>query len=230
MMGGRLWVESQAGQGSTFSFTARFATEADADDAPDADLVHLEQQSQGHAPLEKAARSLHILLAEDNPANQKVALYFLAQRGHAVEIAHNGIQVLEKIAQQPFDVVLMDVQMPEMDGFEATSAIRALPDPHKAKLPIVAMTAHALKGDRERCLAAGMDAYLSKPIDAEAMIATVERLGEKVLGLRGTRYSGSLVLGPETQDPEVGWAEPRRVPPRPAPKIHDPEYQVPEAL
>ena len=104
---------------------------------------------RARVPLEKAARSLRILLAEDNLANQKVAMHFLGQRGHTVEIAHNGSQALEKISQQPFDVVLMDVQMPEMDGFEATAAIRALPDLCKAKMPIVAMTAHALKGDRE---------------------------------------------------------------------------------
>ncbi len=185
MMGGRLWVESQPGQGSMFHFTAQFAI------GPDAELVPLEQPSEERVPLEKAARTLRILLAEDNLANQKVAMHFLGQRGHTVEIAHNGSQALEKISQQPFDVVLMDVQMPEMDGFEATAAIRALPDLSKAKMPIVAMTAHALKGDQERCLAAGMDAYLSKPIDAGELIATVERLGE--VGLGSSAY-------PKTQD------------------------------
>jgi len=139
-----------------------------------------------HDPIlpEKAARSLRILLAEDNPANQKVALHFLGQRGHAVEIAENGIEAIEMVGQKDFDVVLMDVQMSEMDGFQATSAIRALPESRKARLPIVAMTAHALKGDRERCLAAGMDDYLSKPIDAEELIAMVERLANQAAGSR----------------------------------------------
>jgi CheY-like chemotaxis protein len=134
--------------------------------------------------VEKAARSLRILLAEDNPANQKVALHFLDQRGHAVEIAQDGLQALEMIRQKGYDVVLMDVEMPETDGFEATSAIRAMPDPRQAKLPIVALTAHALKGDQERCLAAGMDGYLSKPISAEELIAMVERLGNQAVGSR----------------------------------------------
>ena len=181
MMGGRLWVESQSGQGSTFYFTALFEIGPERECSADAAFLSLEP-SQEHGPLEKAARSLRILLAEDNPANQKVALHLLNQRGHTVDIVHNGIQALEKIGQQPFDVVLMDVQMPEMDGFEATSAIRAMPDPRKAKLPIVAMTAHALKGDHQRCLAAGMDAYVSKPIHAGMLIATVERLASQAAG------------------------------------------------
>jgi two-component system sensor histidine kinase/response regulator len=126
--------------------------------------------------LKVAARSLRILLAEDNPANQKLGLYVLAKRGHTVEVAQNGIQVIEKIGKEEFDVVLMDVQMPEMDGFQTTSAIRAMAHSGKAKLPILAMTAHALKGDRERCLSAGMDDYISKPINADELILKVERM------------------------------------------------------
>ncbi len=137
------------------------------------------QASQEPAAPQKAARSLQILLAEDNPANQKVVLYILGKRGHSVEVAHNGIQAVEKIGQQQFDVVLMDVGMPEMDGFQATAAVRALPDARKAKLPIVAMTAHALKGDHERCLAAGMDDYITKPVNRQELLEIVERLANQ---------------------------------------------------
>ncbi|MGO9108844.1 MAG: ATP-binding protein [Thermoguttaceae bacterium] len=176
MMGGQIWVESQPGQGSTFHFTARFAIEPDTECSPNDRLVPLERAGQ-----EKASRSLRILLVEDTPANQKVALHVLGQRGHSVEIAQNGIQAIEKVQQQPFDVVLMDVQTPEMDGFQATSAIRAMPDARKAKLPIVAMTAYALLGDRERCLAAGMDDYISKPIRAHELTSMVERLANQAV-------------------------------------------------
>ena len=129
-------------------------------------------------------RILRVLVAEDTPANQKLVLHFLGNRGHNIEIAENGRQALERLGRQDFDVVLMDVQMPEMDGFQATAAIRKLDDPKKARLPIIAMTAHALKGDRERCLAAGMNCYLSKPIKKEDLIETVERWRKEVLGLR----------------------------------------------
>jgi PAS domain S-box-containing protein len=124
------------------------------------------------------AQPLQVLLAEDTPANQKLVVHLLSKRGHQVEIAKNGQEALERIQQQDFHLVLMDVQMPVLDGFQATAAVRALPDPDKAKLPIIAMTAHALKGDEERCLAAGMDAYLSKPIDGLQLIQLIERIAK----------------------------------------------------
>jgi len=122
------------------------------------------------------SRVLRVLLAEDTPANQKLVTYVLSKRGHGVEVAHDGKQALEAVGQQDFDVVLMDVQMPVMDGFQATQAIRKLEDPKKARLPIIAMTAHALKGDSDRCLEAGMDSYISKPVKGEELIELVERL------------------------------------------------------
>jgi CheY-like chemotaxis protein len=136
----------------------------------------------GLSGLPKADKSLRILLAEDNPANQKLALYILGKRGHCVEIAHNGRQAVDKVRRQEFDLVLMDVQMPEMDGFQATSEIRALGDSRKASLPVIAMTAHALKGDDCRCRSAGMDGYISKPIDAGELIALVERMASADAG------------------------------------------------
>jgi signal transduction histidine kinase/CheY-like chemotaxis protein len=108
--------------------------------------------------------SLHVLLAEDNRVNQRLATRLLEKRGHSVVVAADGREALAAIEKEGFDLVLMDLQMPEMDGFEATVAIREKEKAGGARLPIVALTAHAMKGDREKCLAAGMDGYLTKPI------------------------------------------------------------------
>jgi CheY-like chemotaxis protein len=128
-------------------------------------------------PAELPERRLHVLLAEDNVVNQRLAASLLRRRGHKVTIAANGREALATVTAQPFDVVLMDVQMPEMGGFEATAAIRALEAERQTpRMPIVAMTAHAMKGDRERCLAAGMDEYLTKPLDPRHLCALVEQM------------------------------------------------------
>jgi CheY-like chemotaxis protein len=108
--------------------------------------------------------SLRILLAEDNPVNQRLASRLLEKRGHSVLVAGNGREALEALEKGRFDLVFMDVQMPVMDGLEATAAIRKKEAVSGVRLPIVALTAHAMKGDREKCLAAGMDGYLTKPI------------------------------------------------------------------
>jgi PAS domain S-box-containing protein len=120
-------------------------------------------------------RHLRILLAEDNPVNQKLALRLLEKYSHVVEVANNGREALEKVKKEErFDLVLMDVQMPEMDGFEATAAIRDLQRLMDCHVPIIAMTAHAMAGDRERCLQAGMDGYISKPILPQQLYAAIE--------------------------------------------------------
>jgi signal transduction histidine kinase/CheY-like chemotaxis protein len=128
------------------------------------------------SPSISDGRHLRILLAEDNVVNQRVAVRVLEKRGHWVVIAENGVEALQALACQRFDLALMDVQMPEMDGLEATRRIRAMEEQTGQHLPIVAMTAHAMKGDRERCLQAGMDDYIAKPIDAKKLAALVERL------------------------------------------------------
>jgi signal transduction histidine kinase/DNA-binding response OmpR family regulator len=120
-------------------------------------------------------RASKILLAEDNLVNQRVAVGLLTKRGHSVSVANNGREALDLLEREPFDLVLMDVQMPEMGGFEATAAIRAREAQTSTRTRIVAMTAHAMSGDRERCLAAGMDGYLAKPINQALLFDVVER-------------------------------------------------------
>ncbi len=127
------------------------------------------------SPLVPDARpsSLRVLLAEDNPVNQKLAVKLLERQGHAVTVADDGKAAVQLFNQQAFDLILMDIQMPEMDGFEATRLIRQREQTKGSRVPIIAMTAHAMKGDEERCVAAGMDAHLAKPIDARRLAAAM---------------------------------------------------------
>jgi len=136
-----------------------------------------EQPAQpAHDESSAPVRSLHILLAEDGLVNQKVAVNLLKDRGHTVAVANNGQEALDAHGREAFDVVLMDVQMPAMDGFEATALIRQREKETGMHTPIIAMTAHAMKGDRERCLAAGMDGYVAKPIRAHQLYEAVEKM------------------------------------------------------
>jgi two-component system sensor histidine kinase/response regulator len=125
-------------------------------------------------------KSLHVLLAEDGVVNQKVAVSLLEQRGHKVTVANNGRQAIAAFDSESFDVVLMDIQMPTMDGFEATAIIRKKEKAAGGHMPIIAMTAHAMKGDRERCFEAGMDGYIAKPIHAKELYETIEMTAAKV--------------------------------------------------
>ena len=127
-------------------------------------------------PARTSQRPLRLLLAEDNLVNQKLAVTLLERWGHTVVKANNGLEAVAALQRQPFDVVLMDVQMPEMDGFEATAAIRAWEKGTSAHIPIVAMTAHAMKGDRENCLEKGMDGYVSKPLQPRVLFDVLESL------------------------------------------------------
>jgi CheY-like chemotaxis protein len=125
--------------------------------------------------IAESRHALRILLAEDNPVNQQVATAMLLKRGHQVDVVGNGREAVGAVSKEGYDIVLMDIQMPEMDGFEATEKIRALPQGRT--LPIIALTAHALSGERERCLERGMSGYLAKPFKAHDLFAAVEGLG-----------------------------------------------------
>ena len=127
-------------------------------------------------PPRDGERRLNILVAEDNPTNQRLVVLLLGEHHHRVTTVANGREAVEKASERPFDLILMDVQMPEMDGFAATSAIRQREQASGGHIPIIAMTAHAMAGDRERCLAGGMDAYVSKPLRPDELLATIDNV------------------------------------------------------
>jgi PAS domain S-box-containing protein len=169
-MQGRIWVESELGHGSVFHFTALLGIPEAQNHYQPAELNSL--SLIGSSPTVAPRR---ILLVEDNEINRRVALGLLNSRGHQATVAVNGKQAVELLAEQEFDVVLMDMQMPVMDGYEATIEIRNRERETGGHIPIVAMTAEALKGDRERCLEVGMDDYVSKPVVPEEMYLAIER-------------------------------------------------------
>ncbi|MBI3738023.1 MAG: GAF domain-containing protein [Chloroflexi bacterium] len=146
----------------------------------DMQKVREHKPEAAHAALdpEMASRHpLHILLAEDNQVNQKLALRFLEQMGYRADVASNGVEAVESVERQKYDVILMDIQMPEMDGLDTTRAIRKLKDVHQPR--IIAMTANAMQGDREMCIAAGMDDYISKPIRVPELVEALGKANKK---------------------------------------------------
>ena len=170
LMSGQIWVESVEGQGSVFHFTALLKK---AEEQPRLDEGNTNGQP-AETPKGQSGPQLEILLVEDNLVNQKVAGKMLERSGHRVTIANNGQEAVDAVVRQPFDLVLMDIQMPVMDGFEATQAIRDLEKDSSRHTPIIALTAHAITGYREKCLERGLDDYLSKPMkiaDLNAKIA-----------------------------------------------------------
>jgi CheY-like chemotaxis protein len=126
--------------------------------------------------LREERQRLRILVAEDNVVNQEFILRLLEKRGHIVKVTRDGREALAALEKDPYDLMVMDVRMPEMDGLEATALIRERERGSGRRLPIIAMTAHAMKGDRERCLAAGMDAYISKPVNIQELFLAIQSL------------------------------------------------------
>jgi len=161
-MGGDIGVRSQPGQGSTFWFTARFARRDDAGDAVAA------------APASDRAGRPRVLVVEDTPVNQKVAVAMLENLGYQADVVGNGLEAVEACSNTAYDAVLMDCQMPEMDGYKAAAWIRQREGPQR-RIPIIALTANVGQGDRERCLAAGMDDYLGKPARLQTLDSTLRR-------------------------------------------------------
>ena len=139
-----------------------------------------ERTAQGKTP-KKTAESMRVLVAEDNMVNQWLIQRLLEKRGHRVTLANNGREAAALAEQESFDLIFMDVQMPEMDGFEATETIRARERKSGARTPIIALTAHAMKGDREKCLAGGMDDYLTKPIQPAELDGILERWAARMV-------------------------------------------------
>jgi len=145
--------------------------------------------------LREAWGSLRVLLAEDNQVNQRLAVHLLERLGHRVEVARSGVEAVQLFESSTFDLVLMDIQMPEMDGEEATRRIRAIENERGGRVPIVAMTAHAMKGDRERFLQSGMDEYISKPVSQERLREVVRTFGSPSGDVRTERGASAAPSG-----------------------------------
>jgi signal transduction histidine kinase/CheY-like chemotaxis protein/HPt (histidine-containing phosphotransfer) domain-containing protein len=184
LMGGRFGLTSEPGKGSVFDFTAIFGTQA---------AAFAEEQPGGTVPRERTGtRSLKVLIAEDNAVNQKLATAILRRAGHVVTVVPNGREAVAAMECELFDAVLMDVQMPVMGGFEATRLIREMEAGSGRRTPIIAVTARAMKGDREACLEVGMDAFVPKPIQSATLLETLDHLGSGSLPASHTDLHAGL--------------------------------------
>jgi CheY-like chemotaxis protein len=172
MMGGKICVESNPGVGTTFYFSAFFPLAS-----PDQEsLLLFGERPSSTDDRTAGGAALHILLVEDEYINRTLAINVLEREGWSVSIAENGVEALAVLETESFDLILMDVQMPEMDGYETTRTIRRQEQETTRHMPIIAMTAYAVKGDREKCLAAGMDGYISKPIRPDRLRNEIETI------------------------------------------------------
>ncbi|MSP67752.1 MAG: PAS domain-containing sensor histidine kinase [Alphaproteobacteria bacterium] len=193
LMGGRVGCESRLGEGSTFWFEVPFARGFGPRQVPGS--------AAGAAALPKL-RPLRILAAEDNPINQMLVTTMLVGFGHHVDVAANGLEAVEAMRLAPYDVVLMDVHMPEMDGIAATRAIRRLPGA-AGRTPVIAVTANAMVGDRERYLLAGMNDYVSKPIQIRALLTAIAHATDTIAVDHAAAGADPARAGLPTSDPEA---------------------------
>jgi CheY-like chemotaxis protein len=184
MMGGRIHVTSEPGLGSTFSFTARFGLAWDAAETDSSTPgVDRSENTTISEPSRKNAHSLRVLVAEDNAVNRLVVTRVVESYGHTVTPAVNGLEALKALERSHFDIVLMDVQMPFMDGLSATVAIRKIEtEKGRPHLPIIGLTAHALPAERARCAELGMDGFLTKPFKSNELMALIEKLTSEYAG------------------------------------------------
>ena len=174
-MDGTIRVESAEGRGSRFVFTVAF------------DRAQGRAKRADAAPADAALPPLRVLVVEDNQVNQLVTRRLLEKQGMDVALASNGNEAVEAWEREEFELILMDIQMPLMDGFGATAQIRERERRRGGRIPILALTAHAARGDRERCLAAGMDGYVAKPIEIRALMEAIRAVTSGAAGVAGDR-------------------------------------------
>jgi CheY-like chemotaxis protein len=199
-MRGKVWIESVPGEGTTFHFTGWFGSKP-------AEPKRIAALPDAAAVATGAKQSLRILLVEDNLINRAVATAVLKKGGHTLVQAANGNEAVDAAAREPFDIIFMDVQLPGMDGFDATRSIRRMEKVTGRRTTIVAMTAHAMIGDRERCLASGMDGYLSKPLERAALTEVLDRASHaSVFTVLGEVSAGALRAPSHGTADEVGAA------------------------